>query len=131
MKQKKITRKHFPYCAEVNFDLAFMFKYSERPGTFAAKNLPDNISEEEKLRRLAEIIEVQRELGYAANLRDVGKTFEVMVEGFSKKSKEEMSGRTSQNKVVIFPRLGRRIGETIHVRILNASSAALIGEVLE
>ena len=116
---------------EVNFDLAFMFKYSERPGTFAAKNLPDNISEEEKLRRLAEIIDVQRELTNQKNQLDIGKTFEVLVEGFSKKSKEQLFGRTSQNKVIIFSRLGRRIGETIQVRVLSASSAALIGEVVE
>ena len=116
---------------EVNFDLAFMFKYSERPGTFAAKNLPDNIPEEEKLRRLAEIIDIQRELTNQKNQLDIGKTFEVLVEGFSKKSKEQLFGRTSQNKVVIFSRLGRRIGETIQVRILSASSAALIGEVVE
>jgi tRNA-2-methylthio-N6-dimethylallyladenosine synthase len=116
---------------EVKFDLAFMFKYSERPGTFAAKNLPDNIPEKEKLRRLAEIIEIQREIGYQANLRDVGRIFEVLVEGFSKKSKEEMSGRTSQNKVVIFPRAGRKIGETIQIRVLKATPAALIGEVVE
>ena len=116
---------------EVNFDLAFMFKYSERPGTFAAKNLPDNISEEEKLRRLAEIIDIQRELTYHKNQKDIGQTFEVLVEGFSKKSKEQLFGRTSQNKVVIFPRLGRRIGETIQIKVLSASSAALIGEVVE
>lgn len=116
---------------EVNFDLAFMFKYSERPGTFAAKNLPDNVSEEEKLRRLAEIIDVQRDLTNRKNQLDIGKTFEVLVEGFSKKSKEQLFGRTSQNKVVIFPRLGRRIGETIQVHVLSASSAALIGEVVE
>jgi len=116
---------------EVNFDLAFMFKYSERPGTFAAKNLPDNISEVEKLRRLAEIIDVQRELTNQKNQLDIGKTFEVLVEGFSKKSKEQLFGRTSQNKVIIFSRLGRRIGETIQVRVLSASSAALIGEVVE
>jgi len=116
---------------EVNFDLAFMFKYSERPGTFAAKNLPDNIPEEEKLRRLAEIIDIQRELTNQKNQLDIGKTFEVLVEGFSKKSKEQLFGRTSQNKVVIFSRLGRRIGETIQVRVLSASSAALIGEVVE
>ena len=116
---------------EVNFDLAFMFKYSERPGTFAAKNLPDNIPEEEKLRRLAEIIDVQRELTNQKNQLDIGKTFEVLVEGFSKKSKEQLFGRTSQNKVIIFSRLGRRIGETIQVRVLSASSAALIGEVVE
>jgi len=116
---------------EVNFDLAFMFKYSERPGTFAAKNLPDNITEEEKLRRLAEIIDVQRELTNQKNQLDIGQTFEVLVEGFSKKSKEQLFGRTSQNKVIIFSRLGRRIGETIQVRVLSASSAALIGEVVE
>ncbi|MDD4972169.1 MAG: tRNA (N6-isopentenyl adenosine(37)-C2)-methylthiotransferase MiaB [Paludibacter sp.] len=116
---------------EVNFDLAFMFKYSERPGTFAAKNLPDNIPEEEKLRRLAEIIDIQRELTNQKNQLDIGKTFEVLVEGFSKKSKEQLFGRTSQNKVVIFSRIGRRIGETIQVRVLSASSAALIGEVVE
>jgi len=116
---------------EVNFDLAFMFKYSERPGTFAAKNLPDNIAEEEKLRRLAEIIDIQRELTNQKNQLDIGKTFEVLVEGFSKKSKEQLFGRTSQNKVVIFSRLGRKIGETIQVRVLSASSAALIGEVVE
>jgi len=116
---------------EVNFDLAFMFKYSERPGTFAARNLPDNIPEVEKLRRLAEIIDIQRELTNQKNQLDIGKTYEVLVEGFSKKSKEQLFGRTSQNKVVIFPRLGRRIGETIQVHILSASSAALIGEVVE
>ena len=116
---------------EVNFDLAFMFKYSERPGTFAAKNLPDNIPETEKLRRLAEIIDIQRELTNQKNQLDIGKTFEVLVEGFSKKSKEQLFGRTSQNKVIIFSRLGRRIGETIQVKVLSASSAALIGEVVE
>jgi tRNA-2-methylthio-N6-dimethylallyladenosine synthase len=116
---------------EVNFDLAFMFKYSERPGTYAAKNLPDNISEKEKLRRLAEIIDVQRELTNKGNQLDIGKTFEVLVEGFSKKSKEQLFGRTSQNKVVIFPRINRHIGETIQVKILSASSAALIGEVVD
>jgi len=116
---------------EVKFELAFMFKYSERPGTFAAKRLPDNVPEEVKLRRLAEIIEVQREIIHHSNQLDIGKTFEVLVEGFSKKSKEQLFGRTSQNKVVIFPRIGRKIGETIHVKILSASSAALIGEVME
>ncbi len=115
---------------EVNFDLAFMFKYSERPGTYAAKNLPDNIPEVEKLRRLAEIIDVQRELTNQKNQLDIGKTFEVLVEGFSKKSKEQLFGRTSQNKVIIFSRLGRRIGETIQVKVLSASSAALFGEVV-
>jgi len=116
---------------EVDFDMAFMFKYSERPGTFAAKNLPDNITEEEKLRRLAEIIALQREMTKVSNHRDIGKTFEVLVEGFSKRSKEHLFGRTSQNKVVIFPRQGRRIGETIQVKVSSSSSAALLGEVVE
>jgi len=116
---------------EVGFDMAFMFKYSERPGTLAAKRLPDNITEDEKLRRLAEIIDLQNILSNESNQRDIGKVFEVLVEGFSKRSKEQLFGRTSQNKVVIFPRLGRRIGETIRVRILSASSATLFGEVVE
>lgn len=116
---------------EVGFDMAFMFKYSERPGTLAAKRLPDNITEDEKLRRLAEIIDLQNILSNESNQRDIGKVFEVLVEGFSKRSKEQLFGRTSQNKVVIFPRLRRRIGETIRVRILSASSATLFGEVVE
>ena len=116
---------------EVGFDMAFMFKYSERPGTLAAKRLPDNITEDEKLRRLAEIIDLQNMLSNESNQRDIGKVFEVLVEGFSKRSKEQLFGRTSQNKVVIFPRLGRKIGETIHVRVLSASSATLFGEVVE
>ncbi|HLP06090.1 MAG TPA: tRNA (N6-isopentenyl adenosine(37)-C2)-methylthiotransferase MiaB [Paludibacter sp.] len=115
---------------EVGFDMAFMFKYSERPGTFAAKSLPDNVSEEIKLRRLAEIIDLQNVLSNESNQRDIGKTFEVLVEGFSKRSKEQLFGRSSQNKVVVFPRAGRRIGETIRVKILSASSATLIGEVV-
>lgn len=116
---------------EVGFDMAFMFKYSERPGTFAAKNLPDNISEEEKLRRLAEIIDLQNMLSNESNQRDIGKIFNVLVEGFSKRSKEQLFGRTSQNKVVIFPRQGRKIGETIQVKVSSASSATLFGEVIE
>ena len=116
---------------EVGFDMAFMFKYSERPGTLAAKKLPDNITEEVKLRRLAEIIDLQNVLSNESNQRDIGKIFDVLVEGFSKRSKEQLFGRTSQNKVVIFPRLGRKIGETIRVRVLSASSATLLGEVVE
>jgi len=116
---------------EVGFDMAFMFKYSERPGTFAAKNLPDNVPEETKVRRLNEIIALQNELSAESNRRDIGKTFDVLVEGFSKRSKEHLFGRTSQNKVVVFPRLGRKIGETIKVRITDASSATLQGEVVK
>lgn len=116
---------------EVGFDTAFMFKYSERPGTFASRFLPDNISEEEKVRRLNEIIALQNELSLASNQREIGKTREVLVEGFSKRSKDEMFGRTSQYKTVIFPRDGRHIGEFIQVRIISASAATLKGEVVE
>lgn len=116
---------------EVGFDQAFMFKYSERPGTYAAKRLVDDVPEEVKLRRLDEIIKLQNEMSNESNQRDIGKTFEVLVEGFSKRSKEQLFGRTSQNKVVIFPREGRRIGEYIQVKINRASSATLFGEVLK
>ena len=116
---------------EVGFDAAFMFKYSERPGTYASKHLPDNISEEEKVRRLQEISELQGRLSLESNRRDIGKTFEVLVEGFSKKSRENLFGRTSQNKVVVFPKNGYRIGQLVKVRVLDVSSATLIGETLE
>lgn len=115
---------------EAAFDMAFMFKYSERPGTYASKHLPDTVDEETKIRRLNEIIALQNELSATSNQQDIGKTFEVLVEGFSKRSQEELYGRTSQNKVVIFPREGRHIGETIQVRITEASAATLKGEVL-
>ena len=116
---------------EVGFDTAFMFKYSERPGTFAQKHLPDNISEEEKVRRLNEIIALQNNLSLQSNQREIGKTVEVLVEGFSKRSQDDMFGRTSQYKTVIFPRQGHHIGEFIRVRILEASAATLKGEVVE
>ena len=116
---------------EVGFDAAFMFKYSERPGTFAAKNLPDNISEEEKVRRLNEIIALQMELSHESNKRDVGKTFEVLVEGYSKRSRDHFCGRTSQNKMVVFPKAGRKIGDFVQVTITKATAATLLGEVAE
>lgn len=116
---------------EVGFDTAFMFKYSERPGTYAQKHLPDNIAEEEKVRRLNEIIALQNELSLASNRREIGKTVEVLVEGFSKRSHEDMFGRTSQYKTVVFPRAGRHIGELVQVRVLEASAATLRGEVVE
>ena len=115
---------------EVQFDQAFMFKYSERPGTVAAKRHDDNVPEEIKIRRLNEIIAQQNENSNASNQRDVGREYEVLVEGYSKRSKEQMFGRTSQNKVVIFPRENRKIGEFIRVRITSASSATLFGDVL-
>ena len=113
---------------ECRYDSAFMFKYSERPGTYASKNLPDDISEEVKIRRLNEIIEVQNQLSAEANQRCIGKTYEVLVEGFSKRSREQLVGRTEQNRVVVFDRGSHRIGDFVNVRITEASSATLKGE---
>lgn len=112
---------------EVGFDMAFMFKYSERPGTYAHKHLPDLISEEEKVRRLNEIIELQTQLSLESNEREIGKVVDVLVEGYSKRSTEDMYGRTSQYKTVVFPKGNTRIGEIVQVRILEASSATLKG----
>lgn len=116
---------------EVGFDTAFMFKYSERPGTFAQKHLPDNVPEEEKVRRLNEIIALQSQLSLESNLREIGKTVEVLVEGFSKRSRDDMYGRTSQYKTVVFPRNGRHIGEIVRVLVKEASAATLKGEIVE
>ena len=116
---------------EVVFDSAFMFKYSERPGTFASKNLPDNVSEEVKIDRLNRMIALQNELSAESNRRDIGKTFEVLTEGYSKRSREQLFGRTEQNKVVVFPRGSHRIGELVRVKVKEASSATLIGEEVE
>jgi tRNA-2-methylthio-N6-dimethylallyladenosine synthase len=115
---------------EVGFDSAFMFKYSERPGTYASKHLPDNVPEEEKIRRLEEIIALQLELSLMRNKEDMGKTLEVLVEGFSKRSREQLFGRTSQNKVVIFDKNNHRIGDRVWVKIKEASSATLFGEAV-
>jgi tRNA-2-methylthio-N6-dimethylallyladenosine synthase len=113
---------------EVGFDSAFMFKYSERPGTYAAKNMPDNMPEEMKVKRLEEIIALQLELSLMRNKEDVGKTMEVLVEGFSKRSREQLFGRTSQNKVVIFDKNNFRIGDTVPVKIEKATAATLFGK---
>ena len=116
---------------ECQYDSAFMFKYSERPGTYASKNLPDDISEEIKIRRLNEIIEVQNQLSAEANQRCIGNTYEVLVEGTSKRSREQLVGRTEQNRVVVFNRGSHRIGDFVNVRITEASSATLKGEEVE
>ena len=113
---------------EVGFDSAFMFKYSERPGTYASKHLPDDVPEKVKIDRLNRMIALQNELSAESNRRDVGKTFEVLVEGVSKRSREQLFGRTSQNKVVVFPRGNHRIGDFANVRVIDSSSATLIGE---
>ncbi len=115
---------------EAGFDSAFMFKYSERPGTFASKNLPDNVPEEIKIERLNRMIALQNELSLESNRRDVGKEFEVLVEGVSKRSSDELFGRTSQNKVVVFPRGDFKPGDFVRVRVTDASSATLRGETV-
>lgn len=113
---------------EVVFDSAFMFKYSERPGTFASKNLPDNVPEEVKIDRLNRMIALQNELSAESYRRDIGKTFEVLVEGTSKRSREQLFGRNEQNKVIVFPRGNHHIGDRVMVTVESASSATLIGK---
>lgn len=115
---------------EAGFDSAFMFKYSERPGTYASKKLEDDIPEDVKVKRLQEIIELQNELSRLSNENDVGKEFEVLIEGFSKRSKEQLFGRSSQNKVIIFDKGQCRIGETVKVRVTGSTSATLFGELI-
>ena len=114
---------------EVGFDSAFMFKYSERPGTHASKHLPDNVPEEVKLRRLAEIIDLQNQLSAQSNQREIGREHTVLVEGFSKRSREQMCGRTEQNKTVVFPKGSAKTGDFVRVRITGCSSATLLGEL--
>lgn len=113
---------------EVGYDSAFMFKYSERPGTYASKHLPDDVAEDEKIRRLNEMIQLQTDLSAAANKRDEGKTFDVLVEGFSKRSREQLCGRTSQNKMVVFDKGNHHVGDIVKVRITGSTSATLFGE---
>ncbi len=112
---------------EVGYDSAFMFKYSERPGTYAAKHLPDTVDEEEKVKRLQTMIDLQNKLSEESNQRDIGKTFDVLIEGFSKRSREQLFGRTEQNKVVIFDKQDHRVGQYVRVKIERATSATLFG----
>ena len=116
---------------EVRFDSAFMFKYSERPGTYAAKHLPDNVPEEVKIARLNQLIALQTEISAEVNKEDEGKTFEVLLERFGKRSHNQLMGRTQQNKAVIIDRGQHHIGERVNVRITGSSSATLLGEVVE
>lgn len=115
---------------EVGYDSAFMFKYSERPGTYASKHLPDDVPEEEKIRRLNELIALQTEISAQQNKKDEGKEFDVLIEGFSKRSREQLMGRTEQNKAVVMPKAGHHIGETVRVRITGSTSATLLGEIV-
>ena len=112
---------------EVGYDSAFMFKYSERPGTYASKHLPDNVPEEEKIRRLNELIALQTEISAQQNKKDEGKDFDVLVEGFSKRSREQLCGRTEQNKMVVFDKGCHHIGEIVRVKITGSTSATLLG----
>jgi tRNA-2-methylthio-N6-dimethylallyladenosine synthase len=116
---------------EVGYSSAFMFKYSERPGTRSQKTMTDDVPEQEKIRRLNEVIALQNELSLESNRRDVGKEFTVLVEGTSKRSEEQLFGRTSQNKVVVFDRHGYGKGDYVRVRVTSCSSATLLGEAIE
>ncbi|MBR6456555.1 MAG: tRNA (N6-isopentenyl adenosine(37)-C2)-methylthiotransferase MiaB, partial [Prevotella sp.] len=116
---------------EVHFDSAFMFKYSERPGTYAAKHLPDNVPEEVKLRRLNEVIQLQNDLSAQSNFRDVGKSFDVLVEGYSKRSRQQLCGRTEQGKMVVFDKGNHHPSEIVRVRVTSSTAATLIGELEE
>ena len=115
---------------EVKFDMAFMFKYSPRPGTFAYSNLTDDVPEEVKLRRLNEIIHLQNRISLQSNKNDVGKCFEVLAEGVSKKSDEMLFGRSSQNKVVVFPRKNKKKGDYVWIKVTGCTQTTLIGEEL-
>ncbi len=113
---------------EVQYDSAFMFKYSERPGTYASRHLPDDVPEDIKIRRLNELIALQTEMSAQQNKKDEGRVFDVLVEGFSKRSREQLCGRTEQNKMVVFDKDGHHIGETVRVRITGSTSATLLGK---
>ena len=124
-------RESLSLMEECAYDSAFMFKYSERPGTYAAKHLPDDVPEDVKIRRLNEIIALQTRLSAESNRRCIGQTCEVLVEGVSKRSREQLFGRTEQNKVVVFDRGNHRIGDFVQVRITESTSATLKGEAVE
>ncbi|MDE6156908.1 MAG: TRAM domain-containing protein, partial [Muribaculaceae bacterium] len=115
---------------QVGFDSSFMFKYSERPGTLASRTMPDNIPEDVKIERLNRMIALQNELSAESNRRDIGHEFEVLVEGVAKRSREQMVGRTSQNKTAVFPRGDAKVGQTVRVRVLDSTSATLICELV-
>ncbi len=116
---------------ECQYDSAFMFKYSERPGTYASKHFPDDVPEETKIRRLEELITLQNQLSAESNQHCVGREFDVLLEGVSKRSREQLYGRTEQNKVVIIDRQGHHIGDTVRVRITESSSATLKGVAID
>lgn len=116
---------------EVRYDYAFMFQYSMRPNTYAARHFEDDVPLQEKTRRLNEIIELQNKHSFESNKKDVGKIFEVLIEGTSKKNKDELFGRTPGNKVCVFPALGHKAGEYVHVKVTGCTSATLLSEIVE
>ena len=120
-------RQSLQLMREVGYDSAFMFKYSERPGTYASKNLPDDVPEEVKIERLNELIQLQTEISAQQNKKDEGREFDVLVEGFSKRSRDQLCGRTEQNKMVVFDKGSHHIGETVRVKITGSTSATLLG----
>jgi tRNA-2-methylthio-N6-dimethylallyladenosine synthase len=115
----------------VGYDFAYMFKYSERPNTKAARKLKDDVEEEVKTRRLTEIIELQGKLSEKSKSANIGRSFEVLVEGVSKKSDDQLYGRTSQNKVVVFPKQNAKIGDYVYIEVKDATPATLIGEIVK
>lgn len=115
---------------EVQYDSAFMFKYSERPGTYASKHLPDDVPEEEKIRRLNELIQLQTDISAQQNKKDEGREFNVLLEGFAKRSREQLMGRTEQNKAVVIAKGNHHIGQTVRVKIIGSTSATLLGETI-
>ena len=115
---------------EVQYDSAFMFKYSERPGTYASKHLPDDVPEEEKIRRLNELIQLQTDISAQQNKKDEGREFDVLLEGFAKRSREQLMGRTEQNKAVVIAKGNHHIGQTVRVKITGSTSATLLGETI-
>ena len=120
-------RQSLQLMREVGYDSAFMFKYSERPGTYASKNLPDDVPEEVKIERLNELIQLQTEISAQQNKKDEGREFDVLVEGFSKRSRDQLCGRTEQNKMVVFDKGNHHIGEIVRVKITGSTSATLLG----
>ena len=116
---------------EVQYDFAYMFKYSERPKTLAERKFEDDVPEEVKQRRLQEVIEIQQASSLKSNQQAVGKTFKILVEGVSKKSEEQLFGRNSQNAVIVFPRKNFKKGQYVHVKVSDCTAATLIGEAVD
>jgi tRNA-2-methylthio-N6-dimethylallyladenosine synthase len=116
------------YCG---YDAAFMFKYSERPGTFASRHMKDDIEDSEKVRRLNEIIALQQECSANNNRNCIGNTYEVLIEGVSKRSKEQLFGRTEQNRTAVFDRKDYKIGDFVKVKITASTAATLLGEIVD